>query len=69
MSRTHVRPLTKREREIVDALLRGYSNKEIACHLGVSAETIKNQLTVLYKKAGVSGRLELVLRAVRGGLK
>jgi DNA-binding NarL/FixJ family response regulator len=67
MVETLDRRLTKRERQIVDALLRGYTNKEIAQRLGVSDQTIKNQLTVLYRKVGVGGRLELVLWAVTRG--
>jgi DNA-binding NarL/FixJ family response regulator len=67
MVETLDRRLTQREGQIVDALLRGYTNKEIAQHLGVSDQTIKNQLTVLYRKVGMGGRLELVLWAVTRG--
>ena len=52
--------LTKREQEIVAALMRGCANKEIARELGVSAQTVKNQLTTLFRKVGLNGRLELV---------
>jgi DNA-binding NarL/FixJ family response regulator len=58
------RALTRREQQIVDLLLRGCANKEIAARLGVSDQTIKNQLTVLYSKLGVTSRLELVLWAM-----
>ncbi len=53
--------LSRREKQIVDALLAGRTNKEIAQQLGVSDQTIKNQLTRLYRKVGVNSRLELVL--------
>jgi DNA-binding NarL/FixJ family response regulator len=56
--------LSPREKQIVDALVAGCSNKEIALQLGVSDQTIKNQLTTLYRKVGVSGRLELVVWAM-----
>jgi RNA polymerase sigma factor (sigma-70 family) len=59
-----VETLSRREKQIVDALLAGCTNKEIAQQLGVSDQTIKNQLTTLYKKMGVSSRLELVLLAM-----
>ena len=52
--------LTGREGQIVEALLQGGTNKELAARWGVSDQTIKNQLTTLYRKLGVSGRLELV---------
>jgi DNA-binding NarL/FixJ family response regulator len=60
-----VETLSRREKQIVDALLAGCTNKEIAHQLGVSDQTIKNQLTMLYKKMGVSSRLELVLLAMK----
>ena len=56
--------LTNRERQIVAALLRGFANKEIAQHLGVSDRTIKNDLTGLYRKTGVSGRVALAFCAL-----
>jgi DNA-binding NarL/FixJ family response regulator len=59
-----VETLSRREKQIVDALLAGCTNKEIAHQLGVSDQTIKNQLTTLYRKMGVSSRLELVLLAM-----
>jgi RNA polymerase sigma factor (sigma-70 family) len=59
-----VETLSRREKQIVDALLAGCTNKEIAQQLGVSDQTVKNQLTTLYKKMGVSSRLELVLLEV-----
>ena len=55
--------LTRRERQIVALLLEGYANKEIAARLNVSDQTVKNQLSTLYRKTGVSSRLELVLLA------
>jgi two-component system nitrate/nitrite response regulator NarL len=59
-----VATLSPREKQIVDALLAGCTNKEVAQQLGVSDQTIKNQLTTLYKKVGVTSRLELVLWAM-----
>jgi DNA-binding NarL/FixJ family response regulator len=59
-----VATLSRRERQIVDALLVGRTNKEVAQLLGISDQTVKNQLTTLYKKVGVTSRLELVLWAM-----
>ena len=56
--------LTRREREIVDALLCGHTNKQMASQFGVSEQTIKNQLTTLFKKLGVRGRVALVNRVL-----
>jgi DNA-binding CsgD family transcriptional regulator len=53
--------LTPRERQIIDAVLNASSNRAIADRLGISEQSVKNRLTSVYKKLGVSNRLELVL--------
>ncbi|MDR7274746.1 response regulator transcription factor [Catenuloplanes atrovinosus] len=55
--------LTPREREIVGHLLTGEPNAEIARHLTVSEKTIRNQLTAVFAKIGVTDRTQAVLRA------
>jgi DNA-binding NarL/FixJ family response regulator len=60
--------LTTRERQLVAAILAGCRNKDIARQHGVSEQTVKNQLKTLYRKAGVSSRLELAMRVVTGHL-
>lgn len=60
--------LTRREREIVRAILDGCTNREMGARFGVSEKTIKNQLTLIYIKTSVSSRLELALAAVQTGL-
>jgi DNA-binding NarL/FixJ family response regulator len=57
--------LTPREREILQAILDGCMNREIAARFGTSEQTVKNQLSTLFDKVGVSSRLELALVAVR----
>jgi DNA-binding CsgD family transcriptional regulator len=59
------RPLTRRERQILDLLLSGRTNREIALRLGTSEHTIKVQLGKLYAKVGVKNRLQLALRVLR----
>jgi two-component system, NarL family, nitrate/nitrite response regulator NarL len=53
--------MTPRERQIVAAVLSGYSNRDIAQKLSISGQTVKNHLTQIYDKVGVSSRLELAL--------
>ena len=60
--------LTERERALVAAVVDGCGNREIARRFGVSEQTVKNQLSVLFHKVGVSSRLELAMYAVRHGL-
>ena len=57
--------LTPRERDILDALLDGCSNEAMARRFGLREQTIKNRLSVIYGKFGVSSRLELAV-AVMG---
>jgi len=54
--------LTRRERELAAEILKGRSNKAIAALFGVREQTVRNQLTTLYRKLGVSSRLELAVR-------
>lgn len=56
--------LTSRELEIVQAVLDGYSNPEIAATLGLSLQTVKHHLSHVFDKLGVYSRLELALFAV-----
>jgi DNA-binding NarL/FixJ family response regulator len=59
--------LTPRERAIVDVMMIETSNKAIAAKLGITEQSVKNRLTSLYRKAGVSNRLELVIRLMGQG--
>lgn len=59
--------MTSREIEVVQLLVRGQSNAEIAAQLGIQLQTVKNMLSALYAKLGVSTRLQLVLLALRTG--
>lgn len=60
--------LTDREREIVRLVVDAAANKEIADLLGISEKTVKNHLTHIFDKLGVSGRLELAMFAIDHGL-
>jgi DNA-binding NarL/FixJ family response regulator len=56
--------LSKREREVVQFAAEGLSNREIASHLGLSENTVKNYVFRVFEKLGVSSRVELILYAV-----
>lgn len=60
--------LTPRETDVLPLLSQGYSNKEIARHLGLSPDTVKDHLARLYAKLQASDRTEAVSRARELGL-
>lgn len=58
----HSPQLSNREREVVQLLLEGKSNKMIAASLGVSERTVEFHLNNIYTKFRVASRMELVLK-------
>jgi NarL family two-component system response regulator LiaR len=60
--------LTPREREVLELLGGGLSNKRIALELGVSEKTVKAHVGHLLAKLGVADRTQAALYAVRVGL-
>ncbi|MEW8959066.1 Transcriptional regulatory protein DegU [Moorella humiferrea] len=61
-------PLTPREREILIQVSLGKSNREIARDLYISEKTVKNHLTNIFHKIGVSDRTQAALYALKHGL-
>jgi DNA-binding NarL/FixJ family response regulator len=67
-----VRPvdtLTSRERLVISCLVQGWRNREIASHLAITEQTVKNHLRSIYDKVGVSDRVELVLYVIHQHLE
>jgi two-component system nitrate/nitrite response regulator NarL len=61
--RTKAFGLTRRELEILRAVVAGYTNKEIAERSSLSENTVKSHLTHIFNKSGASTRVELALFA------
>ncbi len=57
--RLSIMPLSPRERELVEHVLKGLGNKDIARVLGIGEQTVKNSLSVVYAKLGIASRAEL----------
>ena len=57
--------LTPREREILAAVTSGATNKAIAQQYGIKEQAVKNYLTAIYEKVGVSNRVALTVVALR----
>ena len=60
--------LTSLEREIISAVVAGYSNKEIASHLSITEDTVKHYVSNSCERFGVSTRRELALFAVNNSV-
>ena len=61
-------PLSEREREVLEAIASGATNREIAGRLFLSPHTVKEHSSSLYRKLGVRNRAEAVQKAQRLGL-
>lgn len=57
--------LSDREREVLDLLVDGFSNNEIANRLRISVPAVKKHLTALFAKYGVNSRLRLAVAVLR----
>jgi len=60
--------LTPREREVLELIARGRSNKLIARELEISEKTVKAHVGHVLEKLGVSDRTQAAIYAVRSGL-
>ena len=60
--------LTRREREVLGYLTRGYTNKKIAQHIHVSPNTVKRHLKSIFAKLDVNSRAAATAKAVSAGL-
>lgn len=61
-------PLTLREREVLEMMSEGLSNKEIASRLDISANTVKFHVSSIFGKLGASSRTEATTLGLRRGL-
>jgi len=52
--------LTRREREVVEQLVTGATNREIARSLGITERTVHKHLEVAYRKLGVTNRASVI---------
>ena len=59
-----VQLLTKREKELVQLVTEGRTNRDISRELGLSEHTVRNYLFRIFNKLGTSNRLELALYAI-----
>lgn len=60
--------LTMREKDTLETLARGFTQKEAAEILGISAHTVASHVKAIYQKMAVNSRSEAVFEAIQNGL-
>jgi DNA-binding CsgD family transcriptional regulator len=59
--------LSPRERDILERIAKGYTNVEIGRQLFISEKTVRNHVTRLFEKLGVSSRAQAIVLALNRG--
>jgi DNA-binding NarL/FixJ family response regulator len=59
--------LTEREREVLEFVAAGLSNKEVGARLHLSEKTVKHYMTIIMEKLGVRNRVEAALLVEKSG--
>lgn len=67
-TRSAISDLSERETEIIRLIARGLSNKEIANSLSVSEKTVKNHISRVFSKLGITARTQAAIHAMKAGL-
>jgi len=60
--------LSEREQQVLEGMVDGLSDKQVAGRLGLSPETVRTHVKNIYRKLHVSSRAELLSRHARGQL-
>jgi len=60
--------LSPRQNEILTLVAQGHANKMIAYQLGMSEKTVRNHLTILFRKLNVASRTQAAVWLVRQSL-
>jgi len=60
--------LTERERDVLQLILRGRSNRDIGSEMGISETTVKHHAGAVFRALGVSSRAEAIVAARQKGI-
>lgn len=60
--------LTRREMQILQKVVSGKTNNQIAYELGICVKTVEKHLTYIYRKMNVTSRVSAAVNAVRDGI-
>jgi two-component system, NarL family, response regulator len=69
MIREKLDALSKREREVLRYIVRGFQNKEIARILFIAESTVETHLGKIYRKLNVGNRTEAAIIALRSDME
>ncbi len=67
-SRPELPDLTVRERAVLELIAQGLDNAQIAEHLVLSPKTVRNHITSIFSKLGVTSRAQAIVRARDAGM-
>ena len=59
------RILTNRELEVFSLLIKGNTTKDVACLLNISEKTVRNHISNVIQKLGVTGRSSAVVELLK----
>ena len=57
----HTRQVSRRQQRVIELVAQGLKNREFAAELGIGAHVVRNYISAIYDKIGVSNRVELAL--------
>lgn len=57
--------LTEREKEVLEFIVKGSGDKEIARNLFIAVTTVRTHIDSIFMKLGVSNRRELIIKVLR----
>jgi two-component system, NarL family, nitrate/nitrite response regulator NarL len=60
--------LTDREIDVLDAIARGMTTNQIACHFELAAQTVRNYTSRIYEKLGLESRAHAILWVLNHGI-
>lgn len=67
-SKLRIKKLTNREKEVLELISKGKTNREIASELCISENTVKNHLSHIFKKLHATDRTKAAIIALKKGL-
>jgi two-component system NarL family response regulator len=67
-ARAYQSDLSPRERDVLERLVEGLSNKQIASRLDLTEATVKTHITHIFEKLGVEDRTQAALAALKRGI-